>query len=57
MLRDLATFAKARDGLSLATFALVDMIQAILAAGDFVETLQLCQEGLMPEILVSSRIL
>lgn len=41
VLRDLGPFAKDQDGLAIATFALVDMVQAVLGTGDFVETLKL----------------
>lgn len=50
VVRDLGPFAKQQDGLGIATFVLVDMVQAILATGDLIEMLQLCSEGLMPEI-------
>lgn len=50
VLRDLGPFAKEQHGLSIATFALVDMVQAVLGTGDFLETLQLCHEGSSFEI-------
>lgn len=55
VLRDLGPFAEEQNGLGIATFALVDMVQAVLATGDFVETLQLCQAGSMPEIQCPSQ--
>ncbi|MBD8270238.1 hypothetical protein [Pseudomonas fluorescens] len=50
VVRDLGPFAEQQDGLGIATFVLVDMVQAVLANGELIETLQLCHEGLMPEI-------
>lgn len=50
VLRDLGPFAKEQDGLGIATFAPVDMVQAVLGTGDFIETLQFCQEGSLPEV-------
>lgn len=50
VLRDLGPFAKHQDGLAIATFALVDMVQAVLGTGDLVETLQLCLDGSSHEI-------
>jgi hypothetical protein len=55
VLRDLGPFAKEQNGLGIATFALVDMVQAVLATGDFIETLQRCQAGCMPEIQCPSQ--
>lgn len=50
VVRDLGPFAQEQDGLGIATFVLVDMVQAVLGTGELIEMLQLCQEGLMPEI-------
>ncbi len=48
--RDLGPFANEQDGMGIAIFALVDMVQAVLDTGAFAETLQLCSEGAIAEI-------
>lgn len=50
VLHDLGPFAHQQDGLGIATFALVDMVQAILDTGAFVETLQQCLDRSQTEI-------
>ena len=50
VLRDLGPFAKEQDGMGIAIFPLVDMVQAVLDTGAFAETLQLCSEGVIAEI-------
>lgn len=48
---DLGPLAGEQNGMPIAVFALVDMVQAVLDTGGLVETLQLCADGSMPEIL------
>ncbi|WP_439856166.1 hypothetical protein [Pseudomonas yamanorum] len=50
VIRDLGPFAQYQDGMNVAVFALVDMVQSILGAGDLVETLQGCIEGAITEV-------
>jgi hypothetical protein len=47
---DLGALGDSQDGLSTILLGLVDMVQASLGTGDFIETLRRCAEGTMPVI-------
>ena len=50
VLEDLGPFADFQDGMNVALFSLVDMVQAVLGVSDVIKTLELCADGTIPEI-------
>lgn len=48
--RDMGSLGNVQNGVGAVLIALVEMIQSSLSTGDFIETLERCVEGTMPEI-------
>ena len=51
--RDVGSLGNVQNGVGAVLIALVEMIQSSLSTGDFIETLERCVEGTLPEVSCS----